>query len=423
MSRKSVPHQPSCNDFVQPGLLTVDTARQKILTGMVSVTAFESLPVRETLGRVLADDIYSPINVPSHTNSAMDGYAVNSSDLPDEASQELRLIGTSWAGKPYAGSLQPGNAIRIMTGAAMPEGADTVIMQEHVERSGDAIRIGTGHIAGQNVRAAGEDLQKDQLVLSKGRCINTADLGLLGSLGLEQAAVYRRLKVAFFSTGDELCSAGEPLGPGQIYDSNRYTLFGLLTKLNVDIIDMGVVPDTREAVENAFHAASQQADVLITTGGVSVGDADFVTETLEKLGTTSFWRIAMKPGRPLAFGHYENTVFFGLPGNPVSTMVTFLQFVRPALMKMSGRTDATDTLNLKVPTVSPLRKAPGRTEFQRAVLERDIHGDLTVKSTGAQGSGILRSMSEANCFIILPAKQETVEAGDMVEVQPFADYL
>ncbi len=423
MTHKTIDSQPSCADLAQPDLLSVNQARQKIIEEMICLAETESLPLRETLGRVLAGDSYSPIDVPPHTNSAMDGYAVNSDDLPATGTRGLRIIGTSWAGKPFTKSLQPDTAVRIMTGAVMPEGADTVIMQEHVKLNNDVVHIGTGQIAGQHVRAAGEDLQAGQLVLKQGRCINTADLGLLGSLGLERATVFRRVKVAFFSTGDELRSAGETLKPGQIYDSNRYTLYGLLTKLNVEIIDMGVVPDTQTAVETAFLEAAQQADVLITTGGVSVGDADFVTDTLEKLGSISFWRIAMKPGRPLAFGHFSDTVFFGLPGNPVSTMVTFIEFVRPALLKLSGRLDPLTRFSLNVPTQSKLKKAPGRAEFQRALLERDDQGLLTVKSTGAQGSGILRSMSEANCFIVLSAEQGSVEAGELVEVQPFMDYL
>lgn len=423
MTRKTAPREPSCTDLDQSGLLTVTQARQKILDEMIPVGSTEELPIRQTLGRVLAEDIVSPIDVPPHTNSAMDGYAIHSAELPQTHSVTLRVAGTSWAGKPYTEKVMPGTAVRIMTGAVMPEETDTVIMQEHVELCDDSITIGAGHRSGQNVRAAGEDLRAGQPVLTKGRWINTADLGLLASLGLVQVPVYRRLKVAFFSTGDELRSVGESLAPGQIYDSNRYTLYGMLTKLNVDILDMGVVRDTREAVASAFHEAAEQADALITTGGVSVGDADYVTETLQELGTTSFWKIAMKPGRPLAFGHFSNTVFFGLPGNPVSTMVTFIQFVHPALLKMAGASDYLNTLRLKACTQTPLRKRPGRAEFQRATLENDASGRLCVTSSGAQGSGILRSMSHANCFILLPAEQGDVAAGEEVEVQPFRDFL
>lgn len=423
MSHNPVQKQPSCADTAQPGLLSVDEARRRVIETVHSIPDRESLPLRDALDRVLAETVHSPIDVPAYTNSAMDGYAVLGEDLPENGTVELQLTGTSWAGKPYTGTLHSGEAVRIMTGAVMPKGSDTVIMQEHVERDDRLIRIGTGHQAGQNVRAAGEDLAAGQQVLAAGRHINAADLGLLSSLGLERVTVFRRLKVAFFSTGDELCPVGQPLKAGQIYDSNRYTLYGLLNKMNADIIDLGVVQDTREAVEQAFHQAAGQADVLITTGGVSVGDADFVTETLEKLGTTHFWRIAMKPGRPLAFGDYSDTVFFGLPGNPVSAMVTFIQFVRPALMKMAGAVEDGAVLTLKLPTLTELRKAPGRAEFQRGILVRDPHGQLAVKSTGAQGSGILRSMSEASCFIVLPAEQGRVAAGETVDVQPFTDFL
>ncbi len=296
-------------------------------------------------------------------------------------------------------------------------------MQEQVEREGDTVRIGSGHRAGQNVRAAGEDLATGQPVFSAGRQLSAADIGVLASLGLAEVSVYRRLRVAFFSTGDELRGVGEPLGPGEIYDSNRYTLHGMLQKLGVEIIDLGVVRDRRELIEQAFREAAAGADAIITSGGVSVGEADFVKETLEKLGSMSFWKIAMKPGRPVTFGHIDDAVFFGLPGNPVSVMVTFFVFVRQALRKMTGATAASDVLTLHARTATPLRKRPGRYEFQRGVLEQAGPGEFTVRSAGAQGSGILRSMSEANCFIMLEPDRTGVDAGEVVEVQPFQNLI
>lgn len=423
MHDKEIKIQPSCEDELNIGLLTVAEARQRILDAVEPVRDVEVAALRDALGQVLAEDIVSPIDVPSHTNSAMDGYAVRAEDLPQEGTREFPVPGTSWAGRPYLEAIKPGQAVQIMTGGMLPPDADTVIMQEQVEREGGAVRIGTGHNCGQNVRAAGEDVKTGQPVLQAGRRLTSADLGMLASLGLGEVRIYRRLRVAFFSTGDELRSVGDPLGPGEIYDSNRYTLYGMLRKLDVDIIDLGVVRDKRELIEQAFREAASSADAVITTGGVSVGEADFVTETLEKLGTVSFWKIAMKPGRPVTFGHIDNAAFFGLPGNPVSVMVTFTQFVRPALIRMAGGSEALDTYTLHARTLTELRKRPGRYEFQRGVLEQTGPGEFSVRSTGAQGSGILRSMSEANCFIMLEPERTRVEAGEEVEVQPFQNLI
>ena len=423
MNKRSITVQPNCEDELNTGLLTVEEAQARIMADISPVGTTETVCLRDSLGRILAENINSPIDVPAHTNSAVDGYAVHFDDLPTEGIKTFKLVGTSSAGHPFTGNTEPGETVRIMTGAVVPASMDAVVMQEFVEREGDVIRIGSDHRPGQNVRQAGEDLKQGQLVFKPGRRINGADLGVLGSLGLETVCVTRHLKVAFFSTGDELRSVGEPLALGEIYDSNRHTLFGMLSRLNIEIIDMGVVRDSREPLEQAFNTAAKTADILITTGGVSVGDADYVTETLEKLGSTNFWKIAMKPGRPLAFGRVGDTAFFGLPGNPVSVMVTFIQFVRPAILKMAGCTNAMDKLSLRVPTATPLRKRPGRTEYQRAVLSYDNEGQMVVSSTGGQGSGILSSMSTANCFIVMPADQLSVEVGDLVEVQPFLDIL
>jgi len=412
-----------CEDELNTGLLSVAEAQARILQGVAPLTDSETVPVREALDRVLAGDIISPIDVPSHTNSAMDGYAVRAADLPEAGEREFPVPGTSWAGRPWLAPIEPGQAVQIMTGGMMPPGADTVVMQEQVQREGNSVRIGSGHRCGQNVRAAGEDVATGQQVFSAGRRLTAADIGVLASLGLADVKVFRRLKVAFFSTGDELRPVGEPLGPGEIHDSNRYTLYGMLKKLDVEIIDLGVVRDRPELIEQAFRDAAAAADAIITSGGVSVGEADFVKETLEKLGSMSFWKIAMKPGRPVTFGHINNAVFFGLPGNPVSVMVTYFQFVRPALLKMTGATTAPGILTLRARATSALRKRPGRFEFQRGVLEQTAPGEFSVRSAGAQGSGILRSMSEANCFILLDPDRSSVEIGEEVEVQPFLNLI
>jgi molybdopterin molybdotransferase len=423
MNKRTITAQPNCEDELNTGLITVEEAQARIMADLSPVDETETVSLRKSLGRILAENIDSPIDVPAHTNSAVDGYAVHYDELPTEGTKTFKLIGTSSAGHPFTGNTEPGETVRIMTGAVVPSGMDAVVMQEFVEREEDAINMGSDHRPGQNVRQAGEDLKQGQRVFEPGRRINAADLGVLGSLGLEKISVTRRLKIAFFSTGDELRSVGEPLALGEIYDSNRHTMFGMLSRLNVEIIDMGVIRDSREPLEQAFKTAAETADLLITTGGVSVGDADYVTETLEKLGSTNFWKIAMKPGRPLAFGRVGDTAFFGLPGNPVSVMVTFIQFVRPAILKMAGCINAMDKLRLQVPAATPLRKRPGRTEYQRAVFSYDNEGQLVVSSTGGQGSGILSSMSTANCFIVMPADQLSVEVGDLVEVQPFLDIL
>jgi molybdopterin molybdotransferase len=403
--------------------LTVQQACQRIMAAVEPIAGVEKIALRSALGRILAEDIYSPIDVPAHTNSAVDGYALASAGLSAEATK-LRVIGTSWAGRPFSGRVHAGECVRIMTGAVVPGSVDTVVMQEHVQAEGDAIVIRPGLQHGENVRAAGEDLAKGQLALAKGKQILPPELGLLASLGMVEVAVWRRLRVAFFSTGDELRSLGQPLAEGEIYDSNRYTLFGMLARLGVDMLDMGVIRDDRDAIERAFLDAAANGDVIITSGGVSVGEADYVKETLERLGEVGFWQIAMKPGRPLAYGRVRGATFFGLPGNPVSVMVTFYQFVEQALRRMMGQVNARPAFaTFKVRCVSRLHKRPGRAEFQRAILEPDATGELVVRATGQQGSGILRSMSVANCFVILSQDSKTVEPGTLVDVQPFHGVL
>jgi molybdopterin molybdotransferase len=290
-------------------------------------------------------------------------------------------------------------------------------MQEHVKATGDTVTIGGGHRVNQNLRRAGEDLKTGQVALKRGVLLRPAEIGLIASLGIGEISVFRKLRVAFFSTGDELRSIGTPLGDGQIYDSNRYTIHGMLTRLGCEVVDMGVIRDDPKLLEQAFNQAARCADVVITSGGVSVGEADFVKELLERMGEVVFWKIAMKPGRPLAYGRIGGAHFFGLPGNPVSVMVTFYQFVRDALLKLAGRDPLPPLPTFKVPCTSTLKKAPGRTEFQRGILTQDANGAWSVRVTGEQGSGILRSMTEANCFIIMPTDQGNVAAGALVEVQ------
>jgi len=400
-----------------PDALHVEKARAAIRACLAPVTETERLPVRETLGRVLAEDIVPAIDVPGHDNTAMDGYAVRFADLgPGET--VLQEIGAALAGKAFGGTLGSGQCVRVTTGAVMPAGADTVVVQEVVKVSGAKVTIPPGQKAAQNVRYAGEDLKKGVPVLRPGQLLRPAELGLIASLGMGTVAVRRKLRVAFFSTGDELASIGTTLKEGEVYDSNRYTLHGMLTRLGVEIHDLGVVRDDPALLEAAFTKAAANADAIITTGGVSVGEADFVKPMMAKLGEALFWRIAMRPGRPMAFGRIGNAFLFGLPGNPVAVMVTFYQFVREALLTMSGRTGDCTLPMLKAAAAEPLRKVAGRTEYQRGILFRD-GGEWKVKTTGQQGSGVLRSMSEANCFIVLEHERGRVAAGEPVQVQLF----
>jgi molybdopterin molybdotransferase len=405
----------SCLDGYDPDALRVDKAGEAIRACLAPIPETEHVPVRQALGRVLAEEIVPTINVPAHDNSAMDGYAVRFSDLADQETA-LVEVGTAFAGRVFAGSVGPGQCVRVMTGAVMPADTDTVVIQEVTRRTGDTVLVPAGQKKSQNVRYAGEDLKAGVAVLHAGKALRAADLGLIASLGIAEVPVKRKLRVAFFSTGDELASIGTPLKQGEVYDSNRYTLYGMLTGLGVEIIDLGVVRDDPAQLEAAFRKAAAAADAVITTGGVSVGEADFVKQLMAKLGEVLFWKIAMRPGRPMAFGKIQNAYLFGLPGNPVAVMVTFYQFVRDALLHLSGRTDDYAVPLLKVAAAENLRKVPGRTEYQRGVLFRD-GADWKVRITGQQGSGVLRSMSEANCFIVLEHERGKVAAGELVSVQ------
>lgn len=406
-------NNPTCMDDYDPNAMSVSQARTFIQQYLTPVEKLESVSIMQSLGRVLANSINSPCNVPNHSNSAMDGFAFKLQD----ASAPLSIIGTALAGRPFTGQLNEGECVKIMTGAVIPDGADTVVMQEHTRSDGQQLWIDNLPKLGSNIRLAGEDLMQGQLVLQQGHLMQPADLGLLASLGIAEVNVYRKLKVAFFSTGDELSSVGTPLKSGQIYDSNRYTIYGMLAKLGVSITDLGVVPDNPDLLESTLLNAANLHDVVMTSGGVSVGEADYMKALLAKHGQVLFWKINMKPGRPLAYGKIGNAHYFGLPGNPVSAMVTFYQFVRNALLQLMGGTPKATPL-FKVACTQPIKKATGRVEFQRGILFEE-HGAWKVRPTGNQGSGILSSMSQANCFIVLNENVSQCEAGQMVDVQPF----
>jgi molybdopterin molybdotransferase len=420
----------SCLDGYDPDALRVDKAREAIRACLRPVAEIERVPVREALGRVLAEEIVPAINVPGHDNSAMDGYALRGADLSATRDVSLKLAGTAFAGKPFPGQVGPGECVRVMTGAVMPKGADTVVVQEVCRASGEnggtVVAIPAGQKAGQNVRFAGEDLKAGVAVLAPGQLLRAAEIGLVASLGIGEVSVRRRLRVAFFSTGDELASIGRPLAPGEVYDSNRYTLHGLLTGLGVEILDLGVVRDDPALLEAAFRKAASSADAILTTGGVSVGEADFIKQLMAQLGEVLFWKIAMRPGRPMAFGRIgsgrDSAFLFGLPGNPVAVMVTFTQFVRDALLVLSGRTSGLELPLLRAASAAAIRKVPGRTEYQRGIVYRD-GAEWKVRTTGQQGSGVLRSMSEANCFIVLEHERGNVAAGEPVQVQLFEGLL
>ncbi len=433
-----------------PQALSADTVSAFLARLVAPVTQQEEVGIFQALGRVLAADVVSPISVPPHDNSAMDGYAFAGSQLLAASPLTLRVVGTALAGKAWPGQVQRGECVKIMTGAVMPAGLDTVVAQELVQQSADTafITLAPGTVQpGGNRRQLGEDLLQGQAALQKGELLTPAALGLMASLGIEKLQVWRRLRVAYFSTGDEILSLGEAPREGAVYDSNRYTVFGLLTRLGCEVIDLGVVRDEPALLEAAFVHAASVSDAIITSGGVSVGEADYTKAMMKKLGDVAFWKIAMRPGRPMAVGRilraksaispyatsassYKNNtddptpasseaaILFGLPGNPVAVMVTFLAFVRPALLRMMGSTAAAPPL-LKARSSEAIRKKPGRTEYQRGVVSTTPEGTLQVRTTGNQGSGVLSSMVRANGLIVLPHNQGDVAVGDEVEVMMF----
>ena len=413
----------SCLPGYDADHLRVTLARQIIGSFVRPLTETEQLPLKAALGRVLADDVISFINVPAHDNAAMDGYAFQGSALGDQP-VTLRIIGIAFAGKPFNGAVTLGDCVRVMTGAVMPEGCDTVIPHELVDSASDTeLTLPPGKVRpGDNRRLAGEDLAMGSAAVMQGKILTPADLGLIASLGIGKINVRRKLRVAYFSTGDELRTPGESLDEGSVYDSNGYTLHGMLVRMGCEPIDMGVVKDEPAALETALRKACSIADAVITSGGVSAGDADYTRKMMARLGEVLFWKIAMRPGRPMAFGEIssgtDSALLLGLPGNPVATMVSFYFFARDALYLRMGASPP-EALTLTVPSGENLRKKPGRTEYQRGILSTNSQGVQTVRITGSQGSGILSSMSEANCMVILDHDQGDVKAGDFVQVIPF----
>ncbi|EGM68104.1 gephyrin-like molybdotransferase Glp [Shewanella sp. HN-41] len=407
----------------QPSLMHPDQAIPLLLEQVSPISDTEVVLLPHALGRVLAENLASCIDLPPFDNSSMDGYAFRFADLQHQTEQTaLRLIGSSFAGHGFAGAAQANTCIRIMTGAPVPAGYDTVQMQEETQVQGEFILINHPKGKGANVRCRGEELTQGTQVLNAGIQIGAAELGVLATIGVSQVRVYRQLKVAFFSTGDELRPVGSELAPGQIYDSNRYSIQGLLSRANVEWLDLGVVIDDPEAIRQAFRQAASQSDLVLTSGGVSVGEADFTKQILDEEGQITFWKLAIKPGKPFAMGRIGKAIFCGLPGNPVSSMVTFYKLVWPILNKMQGLTPKAP-LMLPAILTTPVRKQPGRVEYQRGILSRNSQGELEVAITGSQGSGMLTSMSLANCFVLLEQFQGDTLAGTKVTVEPFNSVL
>ncbi len=412
---KSKEKDAACCDTLSPAFLSVVQGQEKILSLVNTVSEIEACKIENAYGRVLAEHIISPVNVPQYTNSAMDGYAIRSDDVDRDSYQ---VVAEVMAGHAYDQPLEVGQAVKIMTGAPTPLNGNTVVMREQASQKGDKVTFNGAHIkAGQNVRQAGEDLTIGSDVFTAGTRLASPEMGMIASLGFGEANVFRKLKVAVFSTGDEVQAPGTEQKANSIYDSNRFTIMGMLEKLGCEILDFGILEDNEQLMIEALENASAQADVVMTSGGVSVGDADYIKLALDKLGQIDFWRINMRPGRPLAFGQINNKPFFGLPGNPVAVMVSFINFVEPALRKMQGE-QGWKPLKVNAIATENLRSRQGRTEFSRGIYELDDTGRLTVRTTGKQGSGILRSMSEANCLIEISPAIDTVKAGESVTIIP-----
>jgi molybdopterin molybdotransferase len=403
-----------------PGLLPFEQAMEKMLSAIKPIGETEFIPLSQALNRVLASNISSPLNVPPHNNSAMDGYAFSLASLRE--TKTLTMVGRSMAGAPFQGACNLGECIRIMTGAKLPNCCDTVEMQENCQVNDKSITFLEDREFNDNIRFIGEDIAINQQVFIQGKKLSAIDIGVLASLGVSTIEVFRKITVAVLATGDELKSPGETLSEGDIFESNSYALIAMLTKLNVTVINFGIIGDDEQAIRDAFEQADQQADVVISSGGVSVGDADYTKLVLEQLGEIGFWKIAMKPGKPFAFGKLPNSYFFGLPGNPVSALVTAHQLAVPALLKLQNAQPKNKPL-LKVKTATQLNKRAGRMDFQRAILSTNDQGEMIVTSTGSQGSGILTSMSTANCYIVLPSSQGKVAANEIVDVQLFDEVI
>ncbi|GLT14511.1 molybdopterin molybdotransferase MoeA [Vibrio algivorus] len=409
-----------------PGLMPIDTAISKMLESITPISLVTNLPLDKAVGYVLSEDIHSPINVPPFDNSAMDGYALRSSDL--ESTTQLPLIGKSFAGIPFEGDWPQGTCIRIMTGAQIPQGCDLVIMQEQAEANGDLVNFSQALPVKlqQNIRPTGDDIEQGALVLAKGHKLTSRDIPMIATLGIPSVSVFQKPKVAFFSTGDELKPLGTKLKAGEIYDSNRYGIKVMLEKFGCEAIDLGVIPDDKEQLRQAFQQAQSQADVVITSGGVSVGEADYTKEILDELGEIGFWKIAMKPGKPFAFGKLLETeerksaLFCGLPGNPVSAVLTLYILVQPLLAKLAGHSQWQPQPSIPAVSQTRFKKVPGRTDFQRGIFSITEQGTLEVSTTGNQSSGAFRSMSLANCFVVLEQERGHVEAGETVHIQMFS---
>ena len=403
-------------------MLPLSQALEQMLNQLPSPTGMETLPIHQASQRICAENVVSPINVPSFDNSAMDGYAVRLADL--QQSMTLSVAGKAFAGAPFEGEWTAQSAVRIMTGAMIPQGADAVVMQEDVQVNDDgSVTFTSLPKLGQNIRRIGEDVKLGDVVLQQGALLNAVSLPLLASLGIENVTVFPRLKVAVLSTGDELVPVGQLLQVGQIYDTNRFTVKLLLEKLNCEVLDFGILPDNEAQFEKAFLEAQKQADLVITSGGVSVGEADFTKHILEKVGKINFWKIAIKPGKPFAFGKLENAWFCGLPGNPVSALVTFYQLVQPAIAKLSGYSQWKAPMRLPAIAATNLKKAPGRLDFQRGFYQLNAQGQIEVQPVGFQGSHLFSSFVKSNCFIVLEQERGNVAAGETVIIEPFNDLL
>ncbi len=399
-------------------LISIKQALQKIHQSITPINECERVILKDALNRILSAPVHSAIDIPPDKNSAMDGYAFNSKDIKSGQSFILSLAGTSWAGSPYEGSLKQGECIRIFTGAVIPEGADSVIMQEHIKKNESSINFPATTQAKKYIRAAGCDIKKNTELITAPKKLSAIDIGLLASAGIYDVAVQRKLNIAFLSTGDELCSIGQALKSGQIYDSNRYTLSGLLNDNSFNVYDLGVIADDKQQLEKILRSAAITHDVIITTGGASVGEADYIKEILDKCGNVGFWKIAIKPGKPFAFGKIKDCYFFGLPGNPVSVIATFHKIVDPALQFLSGITEK-KSISIAATCTDNLKKEKGRQEYQRGILTQTETGEFFVKSAGKQGSNIMSAMSRANCYIVLAGDSEGVSVGQKVVVEPF----
>lgn len=423
MSRTTNCFDPAANPG---GMLTVAESVERILVQIAKPTQVEMIALSQTQNRVLSKDQVSSFNVPQHTNSAMDGYAICAESLasqePVQESHTLTVVGQVFAGGAFNGALAPGEAVEIMTGAALPAGADSIVIREAVQRDGNQITFSDAVKIGQHVREKGEDIKAGSVALSAGCLLRPQEQGLLASLGKQQVGVFKQLRVAIFSTGDEVVAQGQPLPENCIYDTNRFTLIGLLQRMGCHVVDLGIIEDSQASMERVLSSAATQADMVISSGGVSMGRADYIKQAIEAVGEIAFWRVAMRPGRPLAFGLLGATPFFGLPGNPVAVMVTFLQFVQPALRKMMGQTDW-QPHKMTAIAQETIKSREGRIDYSRGVYRIDDQGELVVQTTGAQGSGILTSMVQANCLIEITEQYSQVEAGDRVLIQPFSDLL